>query len=200
MKMKTLLFLLTIFIQIKTFGQQDSISEKKLPDCAHSHNCCQVDCPCCPNFGKIDFHPNFPSVQDNPLYSLIGKEIFGHEAIDFISTLGSQVTVSIENISHLQYFADGVEIVYDLYNGKILAVFLLAPNSNDAYQPYSGELPFRLNWNMTKNEVESLLGKSEMRQLMSDVYYQYKIHKIEIDFFENSESPKMKTIQIRNFD
>ena len=52
-------------MSISTFGQNDSLSfeEKvRLPyrDCAHSHICCQVKCPCCPNYGKIDFGPNIP--------------------------------------------------------------------------------------------------------------------------------------------
>lgn len=52
-------------MSISTFGQNDSLSfEEKvhLPyrDCAHSHICCQVKCPCCPNYGKIDSGPNIP--------------------------------------------------------------------------------------------------------------------------------------------
>lgn len=53
---------------------------------------------------------------------------------------------------------------------------------------------------MTKNEIESIIGYGKERQLMSDVYYQYKHHKIEIEYFKDSENPKMKSIQIRNFE
>lgn len=63
--MKNLIILISILITNFAFGQIDSLSfEEKVQfssrDCAHSHICCQVKCPCCPNYGKIDFGPNIP--------------------------------------------------------------------------------------------------------------------------------------------
>jgi|SRR5690554_195163 len=63
--MKNLIILISILITNFAFGQIDSLSfEEKVSlssrDCAHSHICCQVKCPCCPNYGKIDFGPNIP--------------------------------------------------------------------------------------------------------------------------------------------
>ena len=63
--MKNLIILISILITSFAFGQIDSLSfEEKVSlssrDCAHSHICCQVKCPCCPNYGKIDFGPNIP--------------------------------------------------------------------------------------------------------------------------------------------
>lgn len=65
MKIKLCTFLLLLSLSHFAFGQIDSLSfEEKVSlssrDCAHSHICCQVKCPCCPNYGKIDFGPNIP--------------------------------------------------------------------------------------------------------------------------------------------
>lgn len=142
----------------------------------------------------------FELKKSNPLYNLLGKDVFGKEVVDFTSSLGTSETESFRDIRHLQYFASGVEIVYNVKDEKIASIFLHAPNYNNWYDPYSGELPYGFNWSMTKSDVENLIGYGEERQLMSDVYYQYKHHKIEIKYFKGSENPKMKSIQIRNFE
>lgn len=142
----------------------------------------------------------FEIKKSNPLYYLLGKKVFGKEAFDFTSSLGVSETEFFHDIRHLQYFASGVEIVYDVKDEKIASIFLLAPNSDNWYKPYAGELPYGFNWNMTKSEVESIIGYGTECHLMSDVFYQYKHHKIEIDYFKGSENPKMKSIQIRNFE
>lgn len=142
----------------------------------------------------------FEIEKSNPLYNLLGKDVFGKEAFEFTSSLGISETESTQSNIHLQYFASGVEIVYDVSDKKITSIFLLAPNADNWYEPYTGKLPYGSNWNMTKNEIESIIGYGKERQLMSDVYYQYKHHKIEIEYFKGSENPKMKSIQIRNFE
>lgn len=136
----------------------------------------------------------------NPLYYLLGKEVFGKEAFAFTSSLGISEKESFQDIRHLQYFASGVEIVYNVKDEKITSIFLLAPNYNNWYEPYTGKLPFGLNWNMTKSEVEHIIGYGTERQLMSDIFYQYKHHKVEIAYFKGSENPKMESIQIRDFE
>jgi len=66
--MKTKTFILTFYILFShiAFGQSDSLSfEDKIRltyrDCAHSHICCQVICPCCPNAEKIILNLKAPS-------------------------------------------------------------------------------------------------------------------------------------------
>lgn len=142
----------------------------------------------------------FEIEKSNPLYNLLGKDVFGKEAFEFTSSLGISETESMQSNIHLQYFASGVEIVYNSNDEKITAIFLLAPNYSNWYEPYAEKLPNGFNWNMTKSDVENIIGYGEERQLMSDVYYQYKHHKIEIEYFKGSENPKMKSIQIRNFE
>lgn len=142
----------------------------------------------------------FDLKKSNPLYYLLGKDVFGKEAFEFTSSLGISETESTQSNIHLQYFTSGVEIVYDVSDKKITSIFLLAPNADNWYEPYTGKLPYGFNWNMPKNEIESTIGYGKERQLMSDVYYQYKHHKIEIEYFKGSENPKMKSIQIRNFE
>src|SRR5690554_1614878 len=138
---------------------------------------------------------------DNPLYYLIGKEVFGKEAFDFTSSLGIPETESFHDIRHLQYFASGVEIVYDINDEKIASIFLLAPNYNNWYEPYTGELPFGLNWNMSKSEVETLLGKGMEEHVWGNDYvYQYPEHFISIKYISEVEDPKMESIQIRDFE
>lgn len=136
----------------------------------------------------------------NPLYYLLGKDVFGKEAFEFTSTLGIYESETTQNSTHLQYFDSGVEIVYNTADNKISSIFLLAPNNGYGYEPYTGELPYEFNWNTTKSEVKNVIGNAKERQLMSDVYYQYKVHKIEIFYFKDSENPKIQSIQIRNFE
>src|SRR5690554_7659550 len=98
--MKNLIILISILITNFAFGQIDSLSfEEKVSlssrDCAHSHICCQVKCPCCPNYGKIDFGPNIPldSLQikfAHKIYSLektyLPKKVKPTDTIDRKST------------------------------------------------------------------------------------------------------------------
>lgn len=136
----------------------------------------------------------------NPLYYLLGKDVFGKEAIEFTGSLGISEKESTQSYIHLQYFDSGVEIVYNADNNKISSIFLLAPNYGNGYKPYTGELPYEFNWNTTKSEVESTIGYGKERQPMHDVYYRYEHHKIEILYFKDSEDPKIQSIQIRNFE
>lgn len=138
---------------------------------------------------------------DNPLYNLIGKDVFGKEAFDFTSSLGALETESLQDIRHLQYFASGVEIVYDINDKKLASIFLLAPNYSKWYKPYVGELPFGLNWNMIKSEVETILGKGIEDHVWGNNYvYQYPEHFISIKYVSEVEDPKMESIQIRDFE
>lgn len=43
------IILLSFANQIDAFGQSDTLSPTLNRDCAHSHICCMVSCPCCPN-------------------------------------------------------------------------------------------------------------------------------------------------------
>lgn len=76
--MKNLIVLILILITNFAFGQVDSLSfEERLllrtRDCAHSHICCQTDCPCCPNYGKID---SFAFGQDSLMVAKDSVNIF----------------------------------------------------------------------------------------------------------------------------
>lgn len=137
---------------------------------------------------------------DNPLYSLLGKDVFGKEVFEFTSTLGIYESETMKSTIHLQYFDAGVEIVYNADDHKISSIFLLGPNYSNWYEPYTGELPYEFNWNTTKSEVESIIGNAKETKLMSEIYYQYEHHKIEILYFKGSENPKIQSIQIRNFE
>ena len=142
----------------------------------------------------------FEISKSNPLSLLLGKDVFGKEAFEFTSTLGIYETESFRDIRHLQYFNSGVEIVYEEKDKKIASIFLFGPDPNSWYEPYTEKLPYDLNWNMTKQSVENLIGKGEEHQLMSDVFYQYKSLKIQINYFKGSDNPKMQSILIGNFE
>lgn len=94
MKTKLLTFLM-LFSGV-VFAQNDSLSfEDRLRlssrDCAHSHICCQVNCACCPNFGKTilnlknpsDSLSHFPFGQDS---LVVAKDSF----VNIISTLNGK--------------------------------------------------------------------------------------------------------------
>lgn len=176
---KKLLIITLILIAFQGFSQEEPFSFHSLKGS---------------NWGAFDIKT------DNPLYNLIGKEVFGKESFDFTSSLGIPETESFQDIRHLQYFASGVEIVYKANDEKIASIFLLAPNYSSWYEAFTGKLPYGLNWNMTKSEVENRIGNGEEYHRMSDVFYQYKSLQIEIAYFKDSENPKMESIQIRDFE
>lgn len=177
---KIILIFTLILIAFQGFSQEETSSFHSLKDSG---------------WGAFDIKTN------NPLYNLIGKEVFGEEAFDFTNSLGNMEAESFRDIRHLQYFASGVEIVYDINDKKIASIFLLAPNYNKWYNPYAGELPFGLNWNMNKSEVETLLGKGiEEHVWGNDYVYQYPEHFISIQYVSEVEDPKMESIQIRDFE
>ncbi len=176
---KKLLIITLILIAFQGFSQEEPFSFHSLKGS---------------NWGAFDIKT------DNPLYNLIGKEVFGKESFDFTSSLGIPETESFQDIRHLQYFASGVEIVYKANVEKIASIFLLAPNYSNWYEAFTGKLPYGLNWNMTKSEVENRIGNGEEYHRMSDVFYQYKSLQIEIAYFKGSENPKMESIQIRDFE
>lgn len=176
---KKLLIITLILIAFQGFSQEEPFSFHSLKGS---------------NWGAFDIKT------DNPLYNLIGKEVFGKESFDFTSSLGIPETESFQDIRHLQYFASGVEIVYKANDEKIASIFLLAPNYSSWYEAFTGKLPYGLNWNMTKSEVENRIGNGEEYHRMSDVFHQYKSLQIEIAYFKDSENPKMESIQIRDFE
>lgn len=176
---KKLLIITLILIAFQGFSQEEPFSFHSLKGS---------------NWGAFDIKT------DNPLYNLIGKEVFGKESFDFTSSLGIPETESFQDIRHLQYFTSGVEIVYKANDEKIASIFLLAPNYSSWYEAFTGKLPYGLNWNMTKSEVENRIGNGEEYHRMSDVFYQYKSLQIEIAYFKDSENPKMESIQIRDFE
>lgn len=148
---KKLLIITLILIAFQGFSQEEPFSFHSLKGS---------------NWGAFDIKT------DNPLYNLIGKEVFGKESFDFTSSLGIPETESFQDIRHLQYFASGVEIVYKANDEKIASIFLLAPNYSSWYEAFTGKLPYGLNWNMTKSEVENRIGNGEEYHRMSDVYAQ----------------------------
>ena len=142
---------------------------------------------------------NFAMAQ-NSFYNFIGQDVFGEESMRFRNSLGDYETESFNDIRHLMYFSAGVEIVYDSKDDKISGIFLLG-HDQMWYEPYANELPMGLKWEMTKSEVETLLGKGiEHHVYGNDYVYHYPEHFISIKYVSEGEDPKMETIQIRSFE
>ena len=142
---------------------------------------------------------NFVMAQ-SPLSNLIGKRVFSEETYDFMHSLGKYETESFHDIRHLMYFSAGVEIVYDSKDGTIASIFLMGHNQM-WYKPYTNELPAGLTWEMTKSEVETLIGKGKEHHVYANDYvYRYPEHSISIQYASEGEDPKMGSIQIRSFE
>jgi len=142
---------------------------------------------------------NFAMAQ-NSFYNFIGQDVFGEESMRYRNSLGDYETESFNDIRHLMYFSAGVEIVYDSKDDKISGIFLLG-HDQMWYKPYANELPMGLKWEMTKSEVETLLGKGiEHHVYGNDYVYHYPEHFISIKYVSEGEDPKMETIQIRSFE
>lgn len=142
---------------------------------------------------------NFAMAQ-NPLYNFIGQDVFGEESVRFRNSLGDYETESFNDTEHLMYFSAGVEIIYDSKDEKISGIFLLG-HDQMWYEAYANELPMGLKWEMTKSEIEILLGKGiEQHIYANDYAYHYPDHFISIKYVSEGEDPKMETIQIRSFE
>jgi len=140
------------------------------------------------------------AMAQNPLYNFIGQNVFGEESMEFRNSLGNYETESFNDIQHLMYFSAGVEIVYSSKDDKISGIFLLG-HDQMWYEPYANELPMGLKWEMTKSEVETLLGKGTEHHIYGNDYvYHYPEHFISIKYISEIENPKMEKIQIRSFE
>lgn len=140
--------------------------------------------------------------------AMLNQEMQFHQAIiDFEVQLGAYEVdrSSRHKYDHKLFFEGGVELVVEkdtamLEPDKLATIFLMGPHDN-WYKPYAGTLPLGLEWGMTQNEVEQLIGKGETYMLIeSYLKYQYPNHHIEIEYTSQDKYAEIKTIQIRSFD
>lgn len=96
--MQNKLYILTFLILFSAvaFGQKDSLSFQDTrslfsSDCAHSHICCQVNCPCCPNYGKTIL--NLKASSDSLSHIAFGQDslvVAKDSLLNIISTLNGK--------------------------------------------------------------------------------------------------------------
>lgn len=108
--MKNLIILISILITNFAFGQIDSLSfEEKVrfssKDCAHSHICCQVKCPCCPNYGKIYFRPNIPL---DSLQIKFSQKIYSLEKTYLQKNINPTDTINIDSKKYSLKFVEKI--------------------------------------------------------------------------------------------
>lgn len=110
MKTKLYTLVLLLFLSHFAFGQSNSLNfEDKIrlrsSDCAHSHICCQVKCPCCPNYGKIDFGPNIPL---NSQQIKFAQEVYTLEKTYLREKVNPTDTINIERKKYLLKFVEKI--------------------------------------------------------------------------------------------
>lgn len=108
--MKLYIQVLLLSLSHFAFGQSDSLSfENKIKfrdrGCAHSHICCQVKCPCCPNYGNIDFGRNIPL---DSLQIKFAQEVYTLEKNNLGEKVNPTDTIIIDRKKYLLKFVEKI--------------------------------------------------------------------------------------------
>jgi hypothetical protein len=95
---------------------------------------------------------------ERPPWSLLGAKLDDAEVASFVSSC-SAAPIREEFPDYgtfLKLYADGVELSADT-SGTVMTVIVYAPGS-EKYTAYSGPMPWSLNWDMRRTDVEAILG------------------------------------------
>lgn len=94
------------------------------------------------------------------LMSMMGKDIRDDEIQAWMSRVHIVPTIKKENdFTYYQFRPKGMCLSFDVTD-KLKSVHLYSEGS-DGYRQYKGELPFGLSFQLSRREVESVIGKPE---------------------------------------
>ncbi len=106
----------------------------------------------------------------------IGKNLQDPDLKVFIQDLG-QRSEMLSSTSYYAYPAKGIKL--EFYAGKQLEAIELHNTkpkpSEEIYQRYEGDLPFKINFSMNRKQLTALLGKPHF---FTNDYFQYNKHEI----------------------
>jgi hypothetical protein len=91
-----------------------------------------------------------------PLSSMLGKGIDSAEIKTSLSSLGTPQINKSSAGDYYSFQAEGVSLKFDTQN-KLDAIFYYSEGA-DGFQQYKGDLPLGLTFQLTRKEIESILG------------------------------------------
>ena len=116
----------------------------------------QIECN--PGSGAVATTHNFAA-----LSSMLGKSINNAQVKTWLSELGACTEAIIDRFSDSYYYnfkSEGISLRFNNRDDELTTVFLYSEGA-DRFRKYQGVLPFGLSFQLTRKEVESILGPPE---------------------------------------
>lgn len=92
--------------------------------------------------------------------SMVGKNIKGDEIQKWLSKVGDSPKIEkFDDSFYYSFKQKGISLRFDTTE-KLTTVFLYSEGA-DGFRQYQGELPFKLSFLLSRNEIESIMGKPD---------------------------------------
>jgi hypothetical protein len=98
-----------------------------------------------------------------PLSSMLGKSINNAQIKVWLSELGACTKAVINRFDDSYYYSfksEGISLCFSNPDNRLTAIILYSEGA-DHFRQYKGDLPFGLSFQLTRREVESILGQPE---------------------------------------
>jgi hypothetical protein len=116
----------------------------------------QIECK--PGSAAVATTHNFAA-----LSSMLGKSINNQQVKTWLSELGACTEALIDRFNDSYYYnfkSEGISLRFDNRDDELTTIFLYSEGA-DRFRQYQGDLPFGLSFQLTRKEVESILGPPE---------------------------------------
>jgi S1-C subfamily serine protease len=97
------------------------------------------------------------------LSSMLGKSMNNPQVKTWLSELGVCTEALIDRFNDSYYYnfkSEGISLRFDNRDDELTTIFLYSEGA-DRFRQYQGDLPFGLSFQLTRKEVESILGPPE---------------------------------------
>jgi len=113
----------------------------------------QIECK--PGSAAVSTTHNFAA-----LSSMLGKSINNAQVKVWLSELGACTEALVDRFGDSYYYnfkSEGISLRFDNQDDELTTVFLYSEGA-DRFRQYQGDLPFGLSFQLTRKEIESILG------------------------------------------
>jgi hypothetical protein len=112
---------------------------------------------------SCSFADDTNAIYQTNFQQLIGKSLYSQDIEKFFSHFSNEPFIddSAPTVSYYEFQKEGMILHFKDYGTESSPIFqgvLLYGQNSDGYTPYKGPLPYGLNFNMTRGEVEQKLG------------------------------------------
>lgn len=110
---------------------------------------------CKPGGAAVSTTHNFAA-----LSSMLGKSVNNAQVKAWLSELGACTEGLVDRFSDSYYYnfkSEGISLRFDNRDDELTTIFLYSEGA-DRFRQYQGDLPFGLSFQLTRKEIESILG------------------------------------------